>query len=118
MNDAQQAKDYADAWVHAWNNRDLDGILKHYADDVVFRSPRIEAVTGEKAGFVKGVDNLRAYWTKALSLATEIHFELERVYWGKNTITIAYKNHRGQHVAETLVFNDQGVVVEGIVTHV
>jgi len=115
--DAAQARHFAQSWIDAWNGRDLDAILRHYAKDVVFRSPRIEAVTGDPSGIVVGIDQLTSYWTKALAQAPDLRFELDRVHVGNGAITIAYRNHRGQNVAETLAFDDQGLVKEGIVTH-
>jgi len=117
MKTIEQARSYAKAWIDAWNARDLERVLVDYADDVVFRSPRIEAVTGDKSGVVRGKDALRAYWRKGIALAPDLHFELVRTYVGSGAITIAYRNHRGQNVAETMVFDDAGRVAEGIVTH-
>ena len=35
------ADSFAREWVAAWNDHDLDAVLSHYADGVVFHSPRI-----------------------------------------------------------------------------
>ena len=32
---------FAEEWITAWNTHDLDRILSHYAEDIVFRSPVI-----------------------------------------------------------------------------
>jgi hypothetical protein len=111
------ANAFAKEWIEGWNSHDLDRILSHYADNIVFRSPRIETVTGDKSGVVRGIADLRAYWSKALSLQTDLHFELDRVYVGKDAITIAYRNQRGQHVAETVVFDAHGMICEGVATY-
>ena len=37
--DASTAEAFAEEWVAAWNARDLDRILAHYAPDIVFRAP-------------------------------------------------------------------------------
>jgi len=117
MKTIEQANAYAAAWIEAWNARDLERVLADYADDVVFRSPRIEVVTGDKSGFVRGKAALRAYWRRGIELAPDLHFKLDRTYVGTSAVTICYRNHRGQNVAETLVFDDRALVVEGIVTH-
>lgn len=52
--DADKAQAFAREWVKAWNDHDLEAILSHYADDVVFHSPRIRAVTGKDVDSVRG----------------------------------------------------------------
>ncbi|MGH3529462.1 MAG: nuclear transport factor 2 family protein, partial [Pseudonocardiaceae bacterium] len=37
--DHRDAAAFADDWVEAWNSHDLDRILSHFTDDVVFTSP-------------------------------------------------------------------------------
>ena len=45
-------------WVAAWNCSDVEAILAHYADDVVFVSPLAATATGSAE--VHGKDKLRA----------------------------------------------------------
>lgn len=117
MIDRAWAEKFADEWIAAWNSYDLNAILSHYADDVVFRSPRIAAVMGEPVAFVSGKPALARYWTKALSQIKDLRFHLERVYVGSDSLAISYRNHRGQHVVETFVFNDAGLVKESVATY-
>ena len=117
MIDRAFADHFAADWIKVWNTHDLDAILRHYADDIVFRSPRITLVMGEKIDFVSGKPALANYWDKALSIAKDLHFTFERLYVGSDSLTIAYRNHRGQHVAETFVFDDAGLVKESIATY-
>ena len=72
---------------------------------------------GTRQSSVSGIDALRAYWKRALELASYIHFVVEHVGVGSDAITIIYRNQRGDHVAETLVFGENCKVVEGIVTY-
>ena len=37
----QFAKSFADEWVHAWNTKNIEAIMSHYVDNVVFSSPFI-----------------------------------------------------------------------------
>jgi hypothetical protein len=113
----EDAHAFAADWLAGWNARDLEAILRPYAPDVVFRSPLIATVTGRRSCVVHGLDELRSYWSAALAQAPDLCFEIDRVYVGHNTVTIAYRNQRRESVAETLVFNDAGQIVEGIVAH-
>jgi ketosteroid isomerase-like protein len=111
------AEHFAAEWIAVWNSHDLDAILEHYADDIVFHSPRIAVVMGEKVDFVAGKPALARYWGKAFANAKDLRFELDRVYVGSDSLTIAYRNQRGQNAAETFVFNAEGLVVESIATY-
>ena len=117
MRTIEEARAFAAHWVAAWNARDLVAVLSHYADDMVFYSPRIEVVTGQTVAFISSKAALSAYWGEAFRKITDLKFTLDDVYVGRDTITIAYRNQRGQSVAETLIFNDQGLAHMGIATY-
>ena len=117
MIDADFAQRFAQAWVKAWNDHDLDAILAHYADDIVFRSPRIRMVMDVARDKVRGREELRAYWTRALELSHDLYFEIDALFVGSDALTICYTNHRQQEVAETFVFDAGGLVCESIAAY-
>ena len=117
MIDRAWAERFAAEWIAAWNGFDLNAILAHYTEDVVFHSPRIAVVMGEPVDFVAGKTALARYWTKALSQNKGLHFHLERVYVGSDSLSISYRNQRAQNVVETFVFNADGLVTESIATY-
>jgi ketosteroid isomerase-like protein len=117
MIDRALAARFAAEWIALWNARDLDAILAHYTEEVVFHSPRIAVVMGEPMDFVSGKPALRRYWLKALAGSKELRFDFERVYVGSDSLTIAYRNHRGQNAAETCTFNADHLVVRSIATY-
>ena len=43
------AADFARLWLADWNSHDLDAILGHYAEDVIFTSPKVLGFTGGKS---------------------------------------------------------------------
>lgn len=100
---------FAEAWIAAWNARDLDAVLSHYAPEIVFLSPYAERVIGK--GRVEGVEALRNYWRRGLDANPDLLFELDAVLNGFEALTILYRNHRGQQVAETVEFDGAGKVV-------
>jgi ketosteroid isomerase-like protein len=111
------AENFARDWVSAWNDRDIDRILAHYADDIVLHSPRVAVVLKNDAPRVSGKAALRDYWTKALAASPKLFFELDDVLVGSDALTLLYTNHRDEHVAETLVFNSKGEVVLSIAAY-
>ena len=58
---------YAEQWVRAWNAHDIEAVLDHFHDDVLFTSPVAARVLPETGGVVRGKDALRHYWTTARS---------------------------------------------------
>ena len=115
--DRARAETFARAWMSAWNDRDIDRILAHYADGVVFHSPRIALVMGNGGVSVSGKAALRDYWTKALERSPELFFELESVLTSSDAITLLYTNHREELVAETFLFDDDGEVRESVAAY-
>ncbi|WP_188940404.1 nuclear transport factor 2 family protein [Nakamurella endophytica] len=106
------AQRFSEDWAAAWNSHDLERILEHYTDDVVFASPRIAQLMGEPSGEVRGKDALRAYWGKGLAHLPDLHFTVEDVRVSVDTVVINYRNERRQQVAEVLTFRD-GLVCRG-----
>lgn len=104
------AEHFAVDWIDSCNAHDLERILSHYADEFEMTSPRIVDVIGEASGQLKGKDRVGAYWAKGLALSPDLHFELISILIGVGSITLYYKNHRGQFVAEVFNFNAEGKV--------
>lgn len=117
MIDADNARAFAREWVKAWNDHDLEAILAHYEENVVFHSPRIRVVTGRDVAALHGKAALRDYWGRALDLARDLYFEVDQVFAGSDAITIVYTNHRQQSVAETFVFGAGGKVAHSVATY-
>lgn len=104
--DHQDALEFAREWEAAWNSHDLDRILEHYADDVVFESPYIRHRLGTESGSVEGKDQLRAYWAAGLKRDPRLKFIVVDVRLSVDTVVINYRNHLGNRVAEVLKFRE------------
>lgn len=106
------ARRFADQWATAWNSHDLERILAHYTDDVVFSSPKIVQLLGDESGQVRGKDQLRAYWATGLALLPDLHFTVEDVRVSVDSLVINYRNEQDHAVSEVLTFRD-GQVCRG-----
>ena len=104
--------DFATQWVQAWNSHDVEAVLGHFHENVVFTSPVAARVMPETGGVVRGKQALREYWTTALELIPDLHFDVVDVYRGESALVINYRNERGGLVNEVLVF-DGDLVREG-----
>jgi ketosteroid isomerase-like protein len=100
-----EAHRFAESWVAAWNAHDLDQVLSHFTDDVVFASPLVPTLTG-KDNPLHGQAELRAYWEEGLRRLPDLHFTLESVFHGAGSVAVAYRNERGRRCLEVLVLAD------------
>ncbi len=100
-------------WVRAWNNHDVEAVLAHFHDEVVFTSPVAAQMYPETAGVIRGKSALRQYWSGALQRIPDLHFVVEDVYRGIDTLVINYRNQSGGLVNEVLRFAYDGLVIEG-----
>jgi len=103
---------FADQWCAAWNAHDVEAVLAHFADDVVFSSPVAAALLPDSDGVLRGKEALRHYWTEGLRRVPDLRFEVLGAYAGLDTLVIHYRNQKGGLVCEVLRFHD-GLVVEG-----
>ena len=112
MSGLADPRGFATQWVAAWNRRDVEAVLDHFHDDVVFTSPLAARLGHGDSGVVQGKQALREYWNYALSLAPVIDFELVGLFAGVDSILIAFRTHEGENRVEVLRFRD-GLVFEG-----
>jgi ketosteroid isomerase-like protein len=106
------ADGFAADWAAAWNAHDVEAVLAHFHDDVVFTSPVAMRVVPDSEGVLRGKDELRRYWAEGLRLIPDLHFTVEATYAGVSTVVINYRNQRGNLVSEVLIF-DGDLVREG-----
>lgn len=108
--DAASAKKFADEWLAAWNSHDIERILSHYADDVVFQSPYIAHRYQDPTGEVRGKEALRTYWGSGLEKQPDLRFRIEDIRLSVDTLVINYRNQYDHAVSEVLRFADDLVV--------
>lgn len=102
-----EARAHAVAWVDAWNRRDLDAILAHYADDVSVCSPRVVERTGAADGWLRGKAALRDYFAKGLANPA-LRFELVDVTVGVGAMTVVYRRETGVLVTDCAELDASG----------
>lgn len=100
---------FARDWLAAWNAHDVEAVLRHFHDDVVFTSPVAARVLPESGGLLRGKDALRRYWTEGLRLIPDLRFTVEAVYAGVSAIVITYRNQKDVLVNEVLIFDGERV---------
>jgi ketosteroid isomerase-like protein len=100
---------FAEDWAAAFNRLDVEAVLAHFHDDIVFTSPIAAQLIPESDGVVRGKAALREYWTAAAKIMPNLHFEIVGVYRGQSMLVINYRNERGRLVNEVLEFDGDRV---------
>jgi hypothetical protein len=107
---------FARDWAHAWNARDLERVLAHFSDAIVFSSPKAMDAVGQPT--VRGKPALRAYWERALTQISALEFIVVAAMWDASVrrLAIIYDrkvNGRADRAIELLTFDPRGVVMAG-----
>ncbi len=104
-------------WIAAWNSHDLERVLALYADDFEMTSDRIPALGFDASGTLRGKENVRTYWSKALTLITGLRFELIDTYVSPDSVVVFYQNERGKKICEYLRVDAAGKIRQGSANH-
>ena len=112
-----EAWNLSNHWIAAWNNHDLDAIMIHYDDAIELISPVAAQLLGHSDGKIVGKANLRAYFQRGLEAYPELHFHLEDVLWGINSIVLYYTNQTGTRTGEFMELSASGKVVRVVANY-
>jgi hypothetical protein len=117
MMTADQAWAFANHWTSAWNSHDLDAILSHYDDSVELTSPVAARLLALQDGKITRKTNLRAYFRRGLEAYPDLHFQLQDVLVGLNSIVLYYANQSGLRTAEFMEFSASGKVIRVVANY-
>jgi ketosteroid isomerase-like protein len=112
--DQEQAQRLADEWYAGWNAHDLDRIISHYSDDVVFVSPFLTEIAGRADGRLQGREALRSYFGAALERFPDLEFEPIALLVGVDSLVLHYHSVKGLLAAELMIVGDDGLVRESV----
>ena len=101
-------KEIASDWIDAWNKKDIDRIMEHYSDDVIFFAPTVIKRWGIIDGRISGKEQLRKHFLKGFELAPDLNFEFIDLLTGVDGMTIIYKRETGAMVADVIQLDDNG----------
>lgn len=112
MIDTAFAERFAHEWVEAWNSHDLDAILSHYSDDFEMSSPFIIAFSPESGGTLRSKEAVSQYWAAALEKFSDLHFVLDSVFVGADSIALTYTSVLDKKAVEIFFFDESDKVVK------
>ena len=111
---ATQDEAFAVSWVRDWNQRDLESVLSHYADDVEFVSPLVVTLMNEPTGTVHGKENLREYFRKVVATFPNVQVALVGTYRGLNSLLVHFEATTGRKAVEVMELDGSGKVRRAI----
>lgn len=98
----------AQNWVDAWNKRDLDAVMTHYADDVSVCSPLVKRPLNKSDGWLHGKSALRDYFVVGMG-NPDLQFTLKSVHVGVQSMSMVYARENGIQVVDTMELNADGL---------
>ncbi|MFN8734127.1 MAG: nuclear transport factor 2 family protein [Hyphomonadaceae bacterium] len=101
---------FAAAWIADRNAHDVEKILAHYAQDVVFHSPKVAIRTKDAKTFFTGREELRPYFSFAFQIRPQLQFTLLNICQDKQGLALIYQDETGATATELMDLNEQGQV--------
>ncbi len=117
MQTESEARQFASAWIAAWNSHDLEAILSHYDENVALTSPVAAKLLNDASGTVRGKSALRDYFHRGLEAFPNLHFELQDVMFGLSSVVLCYKNQKGTQTAEFMELGADGKVIRVVANY-
>lgn len=108
------------AWFNAFNTHNLELLLSLYSDDAKHFSPKLKLRKPETNGYVKGKNELRAWWQDAFERLPSLYYLVTSLTANNNRVFMEYirkvDGEGDMLVAEVLEISD-GLIVASRVYH-
>ncbi|HEY1719907.1 MAG TPA: nuclear transport factor 2 family protein [Magnetospirillaceae bacterium] len=101
----------AEHWIAAWNAHDLDAIMSHYAEAVVFRADTVVRRWERADGALRGKAELREHFRRGLELAPTLRFILEEVLSAPDGYAVIYRRDNANRVIDAVDLDTDGKAV-------
>jgi hypothetical protein len=96
---------WTDQYVAAWNQRDIEALLKLYSRDVEVRTPFARVYATE--GAVKGRSELQSYLTESMKRMHGVTIEKTELYKGYLSLAFHCTDSKGRKSIITVIFNER-----------
>jgi steroid delta-isomerase len=107
---------FAEEWIAAWNRRDVDAVLAHFADDAQFVSPVARNFIGRSV--LRNKQELADYWRAGLERISILEFRLDHATWDERCreLIVVYEanlNDERKRACEIMQFDASGRQIRG-----
>ena len=107
-------------WFEAFNTKNIELLLSLYHDHAEHFSPKLKIRKPETEGWIRGKDQLRAWWQDAFDRMPELHYQPNYFIAGEDRVFSEYlRTVPGEEnlvVGEVMRF-EKGLIVESKVFH-
>lgn len=107
----QDVRGLVSGWIDSWNRRDLDGIMAHYADGVLFEANTVVTRWKRPDGRLHGAMELREHFRRGLELAPSLRFSLESVFTSPSGYAALYSRDNGNRVLDVVELNEESKAI-------
>ncbi|MCR6480886.1 nuclear transport factor 2 family protein [Variovorax sp. ZS18.2.2] len=107
---------FANDWCDAWNRRDLDAVMAHYADEVELNSPLVVRRWGIESGWLRGKDRLRENFARGMQ-TPGLHFTFVNVLLGAQSLCVIYQRETGALVTDLIELDASDLAVRVVACH-
>ena len=114
MLNPKEALRYAEQWIDSWNSHDIDSIMSLYANSICHITPKLTMLFGSVSHTIKDKVQLRDYFEAALKRSPELHFTLNEVFAGAESIVICFDSTTGICVAVVLILDENMKITQYI----
>jgi hypothetical protein len=112
MTDKKETEKLARLWMSDWNEKHIEKIMSHYADDVVFYSNTVITRWNEPSGRLSGKEAVEKHFCKGMEEVPDMRFDFHSILYGCESIILVYKTQAGLLAADYILFNEKGLVKE------
>ncbi len=106
------ALEIARNWLEDWNAHDLDRIISHYAEEIVFISPMVVKLLDSPSRSIEGKSALRNYFDRGLTVYPELEFKAIEILVGVSSLVIYYRSVKDLLAAEFMEINQQSLITK------
>jgi hypothetical protein len=99
---------HADAWLAAWQARDLDAIMSCYSEDVDFVASTVVRRWARDDGRLRGAAELRRHFARGLELAPGLTFTEEAFLTSPSGYVLGYRRENGNQVLDVVELDPAG----------
>jgi hypothetical protein len=120
---------FAELWIAAWNRRDIEAVLAHFAEEAQFVSPVARQFVGRPV--LQNKNEIDGYWRAALDRISTLHarrqqfqqlhlrsFRLDHATWDErrrelNVVDEAVLDGERKRACEIMQFHESGRQIKG-----
>jgi ketosteroid isomerase-like protein len=108
------AKKLALSWIDAWNSHDVDKIASFYHEDCELISPIISEITGRSTDKLRGIRDLKRFWSRSLDSFPTLKMELISVATSVDSAVVNFRGAYNTIGANVFYFNRDNKIIKAV----